>query len=584
MTGYLYILKHGIGPGTMPKDVTILKEKDLPNYYTAVWLDRFLTTSELKQYDIPSETRINELLSRIDYCQADNGDDVVPCDKVTAAIQLPIAPEDTIYDLYQIATEWCDDSAVDQIFINNGTSPDSKSIVDENTDVMQAYIDLIDCIRNNVSPDILNEREYALVYGDEVEACDKVTASKIVASKMSDIDLLANEALDCTTKEELGTVISGLDSLGLRKLYLHYMEMLRDDSLSVGYIASDLSDTLYNMFSGEVNACGKVTASKIVASKMSDITEEVIDYLAANYPDSDLYEELVNKNISITLCGDSYSLSYPSIKGPANFLTKPSENDLVKVMSDLFPNSYWGDIVDVDACDKVTASKSKYFANMVSASEFDSFNDEYGVHRVSKSDLNYIRDSIYKRISEVTDIKFSIDMTITKQLPDAIAKVHITLRNLDDGTILEYDDRVDSNNLEGTIQRLTKFAKALITENWSEYPDNITDADEERITGDIYDEIETTIFDYYLYGTPELLTIYSEEDPTFLYNIETDYSDMPDSLTIDIKLEALDKDDLLGLVHDYLKPITKDYDPKYSIEHSKTGRTGKTGYIHIKFQ
>ena len=222
--------------------------------------------------------------------------------------------------------------------------------------------------------------------------------------------------------------------------------------------------------------------------------------------------------------------------------------------------------------------------NIKSYSEFDSFNDEYGVHRVSKSDLNYIRDSIYERISEVTDIKFSIDMTITKQLPDAIAKVHITLRNLDDGTILEYDERVDSNNLEGTIQRLTKFAKALITENWSEFPDNITDADEERITGDIYDEIETTIFDYYLYGTPELLTIYSEEDPTFLYNIETDYSDMPDSLTIDIKLEALDKDDLLGLVHDYLKPITKDYDPKYSIEHSKTGRTGKTGYIHIKFQ
>lgn len=103
-------------------------------------------------------------------------DDVDACDKVTAAIQLPIAPEDTIYDLYQIATEWCDDSEVDQIFINNGTSPDSKSIVDENTNVMQAYIDLVDYIRNNVSPDILNEREYALVYGNEVEACDKVNA------------------------------------------------------------------------------------------------------------------------------------------------------------------------------------------------------------------------------------------------------------------------------------------------------------------------------------------------------------------------------------------------------------------------
>lgn len=79
---YLYIFKHGVGPGTLPKDVDIVKTKDLPNGYTAVWLDRFLTTSELKQYDIPSETRINELLGRIGYCQK-NGD-VVPCDDVEA--------------------------------------------------------------------------------------------------------------------------------------------------------------------------------------------------------------------------------------------------------------------------------------------------------------------------------------------------------------------------------------------------------------------------------------------------------------------------------------------------------------------
>ena len=179
-----------------------------------------------------------------------------------------------------------------------------------------------------------------------------------------------------------------------------------------------------------------------------------------------------------------------------------------------------------------------------SYSEFNSFDDEYGIHRVSKSDLNYIRNSIYERISDTTDIKFSIDMTIIKQLPDAIAKVRIVLRNLDDGTILEYDDRVDSNNLEGTIQRLTKAAKAYITENWSEFPDNITAEDVERICGDIYDEIETTIFDYYLYGTPELMVLYDEEDPTFLYNIDTDYSDLSDSLTLNIKLEALDRDDL----------------------------------------
>lgn len=94
--GYLYIFKHGIGPGTIPGDVSVVRTKDLPNYYTAVWLDRFLTTSELEQYDIPSETRINELLDRIGYCQKDG--DVVPC-KVSAATELPQRDiEDSLQD------------------------------------------------------------------------------------------------------------------------------------------------------------------------------------------------------------------------------------------------------------------------------------------------------------------------------------------------------------------------------------------------------------------------------------------------------------------------------------------------------
>ena len=603
MTGYLYILKHGIGPGTMPKDVEILKVKDLPNYYTAVWLDRFLTTQEMDRYDIPYETEINKYLNWIDYCQTDDGDDVVPC--------------------------------------------------------------------------------------DEIEACGDIMASKkIVASKMSDLDLLAREALECATKDELSGVISGLDSLGLRNLYLHYMEMLKDDSLSVGYIASDLSDTLYNMFS-DINACDKVMAAldegyDVLWAKrdllIALLKKEINDVLSIRFPDEDNYlagcyddgdmigfqgydnektalyaptiEEVLKKYKINTLTtsnwdwtGDyiyfrlsdisdeskrlltdlvSKGIHFSQVnacdKVTASTLSGPEFNKLCDEYASLDPwipiEEIWDmvnadhgnedgladditayvehyrncmdegiDPDDIDACDKVEATtKPKYFANMINASEFDSFNDEYGVHRVSKSDLNYVKDSIYERVSKSTDIPFSLNMSITKQMPDAIAKVYIELNNLSDGTKLEYDDRVDSNNLEGTIQRMTKYILALITNNWSEFPDNITDADEERITGDIYDEIETTIFDYYLYGATELLTIYSEEDPTFLYNIETDYSDMPDSLTIDIKLEALDKDDLLGLVHDYLKPITKDYDPKYSIDYSKTGRLGKTGYIHIKFQ
>lgn len=91
--GYLYIFKHGIGPGTLPKDVEIIKTKDLPNGYTAVWLSDFLTTDELKKYDIPSETRINELLDRIGYCQK-NGD-VVPCDDVEACGDIKASTNDS---------------------------------------------------------------------------------------------------------------------------------------------------------------------------------------------------------------------------------------------------------------------------------------------------------------------------------------------------------------------------------------------------------------------------------------------------------------------------------------------------------
>lgn len=88
---YLYIFKHGIGPGTLPSDVVVVKTKDLPRGYTAVWTDRFLTTSEMDQYDIPYETEINRYLSKIGYCQRDG--DVVPCDEVEACDNINGATE-----------------------------------------------------------------------------------------------------------------------------------------------------------------------------------------------------------------------------------------------------------------------------------------------------------------------------------------------------------------------------------------------------------------------------------------------------------------------------------------------------------
>ena len=62
---YWYITKHGIGPGTLPKDVKIGKYKDLDNYYTVIWIDRPLSTDELKYYDIYPETMNNKILDRL---------------------------------------------------------------------------------------------------------------------------------------------------------------------------------------------------------------------------------------------------------------------------------------------------------------------------------------------------------------------------------------------------------------------------------------------------------------------------------------------------------------------------------------
>ena len=351
MTGYLYILKHGIGPGTMPNDVTILKEKDLPNYYTAVWLDRFLTTSELKQYDIPSETRINELLDRIDYCQADNGDDVVPCKDIKASI-MPKPTVDSVLNLI-------DDNKIvfknDVAYWNRG-----KGVLPK---------EYRDCIAQTEYAHWINEWscEQAERYGSrayydydgetDVDACGNITASKIIASKMSDIDLLMREALECTTKDELSAVISGLDSLGLRKLYLHYMEMLRDDSLSVDYIASDLSDTLYNMPGNEVDACGNV-----MASEYPSVAEfnKLCDYYAGLDPWIPLEE-----------IWDMVNADHGNEDGLADDITAYVEHYRNCMDEGI-------DSDDVDACDKINAStKSRYFANMVNCSSDPELDDDF---------------------------------------------------------------------------------------------------------------------------------------------------------------------------------------------------------------
>lgn len=58
---YRYVLKHGIGPGTIPKDVKIGKVVD-GDYYDQIYIDRPLTSEELQQYDIPPEWEIGRYI------------------------------------------------------------------------------------------------------------------------------------------------------------------------------------------------------------------------------------------------------------------------------------------------------------------------------------------------------------------------------------------------------------------------------------------------------------------------------------------------------------------------------------------
>lgn len=61
---YMYFTKHGIGPGTLPKDVKLVNWEDLDDYMTQIWVDRPLSTKELDMYDIIPETRNTELMKK----------------------------------------------------------------------------------------------------------------------------------------------------------------------------------------------------------------------------------------------------------------------------------------------------------------------------------------------------------------------------------------------------------------------------------------------------------------------------------------------------------------------------------------
>ncbi|MCM1226406.1 MAG: hypothetical protein NC320_03145 [Clostridium sp.] len=61
---YMYFTKHGIGPGTLPKDVNLVNWEDLDDYMTVIYVDRPLSTKELDHYDIIPETRNTTLMKK----------------------------------------------------------------------------------------------------------------------------------------------------------------------------------------------------------------------------------------------------------------------------------------------------------------------------------------------------------------------------------------------------------------------------------------------------------------------------------------------------------------------------------------
>ena len=64
--GFQYILKHGLGPMTLPSDVGIIRSVCLSNFMTVVYTDRVLELTELKKFDIPNESGNSKYLSGLE--------------------------------------------------------------------------------------------------------------------------------------------------------------------------------------------------------------------------------------------------------------------------------------------------------------------------------------------------------------------------------------------------------------------------------------------------------------------------------------------------------------------------------------
>jgi len=113
---YWYLFKHGLGPGTMPKGVNVLKVID-DGWKDYVLLDKMLTTEELNEYEIKEATPPDDLLAENGYSSLEE-----TYQDVTSSADTAVEAADNMnifrfYDWYNTlplkqrheVDDWCDE-------------------------------------------------------------------------------------------------------------------------------------------------------------------------------------------------------------------------------------------------------------------------------------------------------------------------------------------------------------------------------------------------------------------------------------------------------------------------------------------
>lgn len=497
--GYLYVFKHGIGPGTIPNDVKVVKVKDLPNYYTAVWLDRFLTDEELKQYDIPDETRINDYLGRIGYCKK-NGD-VVPCEDITASTM----SKPTVDSVLQMIAD-------KKIIFKNDVAYWSKG-----KGVLPK--EYRDCIAQTEYAHWINEWscEQAEKYGSrayyeydgeaEVDSCSDIKAatepnapdankSKLVrqvikqAKEIRDYFQSHNNNLNRRQEQFLEDLSDGIDSRSIVAIR-EAIENLKYNSKNMRNEQYYLIEDLYNEFnfadgkfegmgrpgSEDVDACTAVKAYSYTHSRKrcTNVTDEVLEYTKDAYPA--LHNELESKDIWVSIWSDGeYSLSYNSIKNPDNFLSDSVKQDFMQAMEDLFPGSFWGDLVDIDACSEVMASTSFKYADKVKFE--DIFPSEHDVSFFFTSDDVAYAKELLGDVPSLTG--FSIQVSLPKDYNGdwQEALIYISPKTSDG-----HGGESDSDWTDITFDISDADMQSLVEQSWDEYKKRGWNDPDTKVTG-----------------------------------------------------------------------------------------------------